>query len=56
MRQAEQIALDDYASIPIYHYVSTNLVAPYVDGWIDNANDWHRTRWLSIDETKRAAR
>lgn len=55
MRQAEQVALDDYASIPIYYYVSTNLVAPYVGGWIDNANDWHRTRWLTIDVAKRDA-
>lgn len=55
MRQAEQVALDDYASIPIYYYVSTNLVAPYVEGWVDNANDWHRTRWLSINEEMRQA-
>ncbi len=55
MRQAEQIALDDHALIPIYYYVSYWLVAPYVQGWVDNPDDRHRTRWLSIDDDERAA-
>jgi len=49
LQQAEQIALDDAATIPIYYYVSKNLVAPYVENFIDNAKDIHRTRWLSLN-------
>jgi oligopeptide transport system substrate-binding protein len=49
-KQAEQIALDDTAAIPIYYYLSRNVVAPKVKGFVDNAFDIHRTRWLSIAE------
>ncbi|MBO9483009.1 ABC transporter substrate-binding protein [Salinisphaera sp. G21_0] len=48
MRQAEVIALNELPNIPIYHYVSKNLVSPKVDGWVDNASDIHRARYLSI--------
>jgi len=51
MRAAEQIALDDAANIPIYYYVSKNLVSPNIVGWVDNAKDIHRTRWLSLDNS-----
>jgi oligopeptide transport system substrate-binding protein len=48
LRQAEAIALIDMPNIPIYYYVSKNLVAPQVEGWIDNTKDIHRTRWLTV--------
>lgn len=48
MRQAEALAMADLPVIPIYYYVSKNLVAPYVEGWLDNTKDIHRTRWLSV--------
>lgn len=47
MQEAEQIALDDFAVIPIYFYVSTNLVSSHVKGWQVNSRDVHRTRWMS---------
>ena len=47
LRQADQIAMDDSAAIPIYYYVSRNVVSPNVDGFYDNAFDIYRTRWLS---------
>ncbi len=47
MQQAEQLALDDYAIIPIYYYVSKNLVSKKIKGWKTNAEDIHRTRWMS---------
>ncbi|MEO1746015.1 MAG: peptide ABC transporter substrate-binding protein [Pseudomonadota bacterium] len=50
LREAEQLALDDSASIPIYYYISRNVVQPYVKGFEDNVFDIHRTRWLSIEE------
>jgi len=55
LAKAEEIALNDYAIIPTFFWVSGHLVRPYVKGWVDNAGDSHRTRWLSIDEQQRAA-
>jgi oligopeptide transport system substrate-binding protein len=49
LRQAEAIAMADMPNIPIYYYVSKNLVAPHVQGWVDNTKDIHRTRWLSVE-------
>lgn len=50
MKQAEQIALDETAAIPIYYYLSRNVVSPKVKGFEDNAFDIHRTRWLELVE------
>jgi oligopeptide transport system substrate-binding protein len=50
LRQAEEIAMGDTAAFPLYYYVSSNVVAPHVMGFEDNAKDIHRTRWLSIAE------
>jgi oligopeptide transport system substrate-binding protein len=49
-KKAEQIALDDSAALPIYYYVSKNVVSPKIEGFVDNIQDIHRTRWLSIKE------
>ncbi|MGA9796880.1 MAG: peptide ABC transporter substrate-binding protein [Rhizomicrobium sp.] len=49
LRQAEQLALDDYAWVPTYYLVTRDLVQPYVKGWIANVKDFNRTRWLWID-------
>jgi oligopeptide transport system substrate-binding protein len=54
LAEAESLALAAHAWIPIFYGVSGGLVRPYVKGWIDNAADTHRTRWLSIDESARA--
>ncbi|NNG04574.1 MAG: peptide ABC transporter substrate-binding protein [Inquilinus sp.] len=48
MQEAEAIALADYANIPIYYYVSKNMVGTHVSGFVDNAKDIHRTRWMSV--------
>ena len=50
LRRAEQIALDDSAAMPIYYYLSENVVSPKVSGFEDNAFDIHRTRWLTLEE------
>ncbi len=55
LAKAEQIALNDNAWIPISFGIEGALVRPYVKGWMDNAIDIHRTRWMSIDEAARAA-
>ena len=48
--KAEKIALDDSAAIPIYYYLSDNIVSPKISGFKDNAFDIHRTRWLTKSE------
>ncbi|MNL65400.1 hypothetical protein D3C87_1897290 [compost metagenome] len=50
LADAEKIAMDEFAAIPIYWYVSKNVVKPYITGFEDNAKDIHRTRWLSKSE------
>lgn len=50
MRQAEAVALRDMPYIPIYYYVSKNLVKPYVKGWEANIKDVHPSRWLRIEK------
>lgn len=50
LKQAEKIALDETAALPIYYYLSRNVVSPKVKGFEDNAFDIHRTRWLSLEE------
>ena len=48
LAQAEAIAMEEQATLPIYYYVSKNLIAPHVKGWIDNTKDVHRRRWMSV--------
>jgi oligopeptide transport system substrate-binding protein len=49
MHQAEAIAMEDLPNIPIYYYVSKDLVSQAVGGWVDNTKDIHRTRWLTVE-------
>lgn len=46
MQEAEQMMLDDYATIPLYYYVSRNLVSQQVKGWFPNSADIHPVRWM----------
>lgn len=55
LARAEATALKGNAWIPINFWVSGNLVRPYVKGWKDNPTDFHRTRWMTIDEAARTA-
>jgi oligopeptide transport system substrate-binding protein len=48
LARAEQIMLDDATISPIYFVVNRNLVSPRISGWIDNATDTHRARWLCV--------
>jgi oligopeptide transport system substrate-binding protein len=48
LRAAEQIAMNDYAWIPIRFMVTRDLVQPYVKGWISNVRNINRSRWLSV--------
>ncbi|HEX4532667.1 MAG TPA: peptide ABC transporter substrate-binding protein [Rhizomicrobium sp.] len=49
LEKAEQMALNDYAWVPMYFMVTRDLVQPYVKGWIPNAKDFNRTRWLRVE-------
>lgn len=46
MQEAEQIMLDDYATIPLYYYVSRNLVSQHLKGWFPNSPDIHPSRYM----------
>jgi len=48
LHNAEAMAIDDAPVLPIYFYVSKNLVSTRVKGWVDNAEDIHPTRYLSL--------
>lgn len=48
--QAEKLGMDEFAAIPIYWYISANVVKPSIKGFEDNAKDIHRTRWLTKSE------
>lgn len=50
MAEAEKLALDETATLPIYYYVSRNLVNPDLQGWENNIEDIHRSRWVSFDD------
>ena len=49
MHQAEKIAIDEDAWIPIYYYVSKALVSPKLKGYVDNTKHTHRSRWMSLE-------
>jgi oligopeptide transport system substrate-binding protein len=51
LASAEALLLQDVAIIPESFGDYHRLVKPYVHGWVDNFEDWHRTRYLSIDHS-----
>jgi ABC-type oligopeptide transport system substrate-binding subunit len=48
LAQAERILLEELPVMPIYFYVSKNLVSTKVKGWQDNPLDWEYVRNLSL--------
>lgn len=53
LAEAESIFLKDHAAMPLWFWVSLNLTWPYVKGLEANALDYHRSRWISIDQAAR---
>jgi len=49
LHRAEAVLMEDLPIIPLYHPGSASLVAPYVEGWVDNPLDVHPSRWLSLE-------
>lgn len=48
MAKAERIGIDQDALMPIYFYVSKNLVSQKLKGFVSNTKDIHRSRWMEI--------
>ena len=48
LAQAESRMLDADALIPVYFVVNRNLVNPKITGWVDNEENFHRSRWLCV--------
>jgi oligopeptide transport system substrate-binding protein len=48
MAKAEAIAMEEQPIIPIYYYVSKNLVSNKLTGWEANAKDVHRVRYMDL--------
>ena len=49
LSQAEQLALNESAVIPLTFQVTKNLVGTQVKGYVDNIVNWHRTRFMRIE-------
>jgi oligopeptide transport system substrate-binding protein len=54
MAQAEQILLDEHGVIPIWFWATPDLQRPYVKNWLPNPSNYHRARWVTIDEAEKA--
>jgi oligopeptide transport system substrate-binding protein len=50
---AETIMLNDFAAAPLFYWASLNITWPYVKGFKANAMDYHRSRWVDIDQAAR---
>lgn len=50
---AEGILLKDQAVMPLFFWVNPGMARPYVKNWIANPMDYHRSRWVRIDEAAR---
>lgn len=54
-KEAEMLFLDELPIIPMYFYVSKNLVKPYVKGFCNDVQDLHPFTLLEIDREAKAA-
>jgi oligopeptide transport system substrate-binding protein len=55
LTEAEGILMDELPILPIYYYVSTNMVRPYVEGFYPNIQDKHPLNALRIDPARKQA-
>ncbi|HMG51706.1 MAG TPA: peptide ABC transporter substrate-binding protein, partial [Inquilinus sp.] len=49
MQQAEKVMIADLPVLPLYFYTTHHAVSPAVKGWVDNVQDFHLARWLSVE-------
>lgn len=50
LREAEGLAMEAFAAIPLYWSVSRIAVSPRISGFVDNVENIHRVRWLAKAE------
>ncbi len=48
LKQAEELFMQDLPFIPLMYYGSMSMVSPQLQGWEDNLQNVHATRWMSI--------
>jgi oligopeptide transport system substrate-binding protein len=48
LARAEQRMLDEEGIAPLFFTVNRNLVSPRVTGWVANAPNFHRARWMCL--------
>ena len=48
LARAEQLMLDEEAIAPLFYVVNRNLIGKQVTGWVGNAPNFHRTRWMCL--------
>jgi oligopeptide transport system substrate-binding protein len=55
LQQAERILMDELPVIPLYYYVSKNMIRPYVRGFYPNPQDLHSYVGMRIDPQEKRA-
>lgn len=50
LAEAETVFLEDVPQIPLLYYSSRSLVSPKLQGWEDNIQNVHPTRFMSVSE------
>ena len=53
LEEAERVLLEEQPVIPLYYFVTTRLVKPWVRGWAPNAMDVHPSRHFYLVDTGR---
>lgn len=56
LQDAEAIVLREHGLMPMWFLTNRNLVSPRVTGWVDNAVDIHRARYLCTTDVTKAAK
>jgi oligopeptide transport system substrate-binding protein len=51
LQNGERILMDELPIIPIFYYVSRNMVKPYVRGWYNTLQDTHPLNTIWIDHS-----
>ncbi len=54
LEEAERLLMQELPAIPLYGYVSQNLVQPYVKGFYPNLQDYHPLKAIWIDRSLKA--
>ena len=53
LAEAEGRVLDAMPVLPIYYYVTKNMIRPWVKGWYHNVQDMHYPKFIWVDKHMR---